>query len=94
MQQQLKKWSAWFAELTVKGHLKNRGYPLERTGKIVRGESQGVTDGPYSEAQDFVGGYSLVEAKDLTEAVQLSMGCPNFETGGFVEVRPIANLAT
>jgi hypothetical protein len=89
MQRQVKNWSAWFADLAARGHLKDRGSPLERIGKVVKGQNRVVTDGPYTEAKDFVGGYSVLEAKDLAEAVELSMGCPNFETGGFVEVRPI-----
>jgi hypothetical protein len=91
MQQQIKNWSAWFKELSAKGHLKDRGSPLERTGKIVRGKGS-ITDGPFTEAKDFVGGYSVIEAKNLEEAVELSMECPNFETGGFVEVRPILGM--
>jgi hypothetical protein len=89
MQRQVKNWSAWFKELAAQGNLKDRGFPLERGGKIVRGKDKFVTDGPYTEAKDFVGGYSLIEAKDLEEAVRLAKGCPNFGTGGFVEVRPV-----
>lgn len=92
MQQQVIKWSAWFKELTDNGRLKDRGYPLERTGKIVKGKGRTVTDGPYAEAKDAVGGYSIIDAKDLAHAVELSKGCPNFEFGGFVEVRPLLAL--
>ena len=47
-----------------------------------------MTDGPYAE-KDLVGGFSMVEAKDIAHAVELSLGCPIFETGGAVEVRPV-----
>ncbi|HEX4861892.1 MAG TPA: YciI family protein [Rhizomicrobium sp.] len=89
MQQQIAKWSAWFKELSDSGHLADRGHPLERSGKVVAGKSKSVTDGPYAEAKDFVGGYSIVEADDIAQAVGLAKGCPNFDYGGSVEVRPL-----
>jgi hypothetical protein len=39
-----------------------------------------------------VGGYTLVSAKDLDEAAELSKGCPIFDRGGLVEVRPIMKM--
>ena len=92
MQQQMQKWGAWFKELGDKGHLKNLGQPLERTGKLVRGKQKTVTDGPFAEAKDVVGGYSIVEAKDISHAVELAMGCPIFANGGDVEVRPVMKM--
>jgi hypothetical protein len=89
MQQQVKQWMDWFKELADQGHLKDRGHPLERTGRIVKDKGRSVTDGPYAEAKDFIGGYTLIEASDIDQAVKLSLGCPNFETGGFVEVRAV-----
>jgi hypothetical protein len=60
---------------------------------VVKGkQKKTVTDGPYAEAKDLVGGYTLVEAKDLAHAAELSMGCPIFERGGFVEVRPVMKM--
>ena len=50
------------------------------------------TDGPYTEAKDLVGGYTIVEAKDIDQAVELSRGCPIFEGGGSVEVRPVMKM--
>jgi hypothetical protein len=92
MQRQIQRWAAWFKELTESGHLRERGYPLEPAGKVVKGSNKSVTDGPYAEAKDFIGGFSIVEAKDIAAAVELSKGCPNFESGGFVEVRPLLTL--
>lgn len=92
MQQSMQKWMAWFKELSAKGHVKEPGHPLERAGKLVKGKQKLVTDGPFAEAKDVVGGYTLVEARDLNEAVELSKGCPIFEVDGAVEVRPIMKL--
>jgi hypothetical protein len=90
-QQRMQAWMKWFAELEAKGHLKDRGQPLEVGGKVVRG-SKSVTDGPYAEAKDVVGGYSIVEARDIDHAVELSNGCPVFLSEGSVEVRPVMKI--
>jgi len=93
MQQRMQKWMAWMKELGEKGHLKDRGHPLERVGKLVRGKKKAVTDGPFAEAKDAIGGYTLIEASDLDQAVELSKGCPILETeDGVVEVRPIMKM--
>jgi hypothetical protein len=91
MQQIMQKWMTWMQGLTEKGHLKDRGHPLEPAGKLVTGKGQSVTDGPYAE-KDLVGGYSLIEARDLAQAAELSQGCPILERGGLVEVRPIMKM--
>jgi hypothetical protein len=89
LQKNFQKWTAWFKDLGAKGHVKDIGHPLEATGKVVKGKDKVVSDGPYAEAKDVVGGYSLILAKDLAEAIELSKGCPILEVGGSVEVRPI-----
>ena len=92
-QQMMQKWMAWLKELGAKGHIKDQGQPLERTGKLVRGKQKTVTDGPFAESKDVVGGYTLIEARDLAQAVELSKGCPILEVDGAVEVRPIQVLS-
>jgi hypothetical protein len=89
MQKTMEKWRTWFKGLGEKGHLKDIGHPLEHSGKVVRGNQKSMTDGPFAEAKDVVGGFSLIQAKDLNQAVELSKTCPILEVGGSVEVRPI-----
>jgi hypothetical protein len=89
MQKLTQKWITWVKGLGEQGHLVDRGYSLEDGGKVVRGKKQVVTDGPYAEAKDVVGGATVIKAKDIEEAVELSKGCPIFESDGMVEVRPI-----
>ena len=91
IQQTMQKWVTWMQGLAEKGHLKDRGHPLEAAGKLVNGRSKNVTDGPYAE-KDLVGGYSLIEARDLAQATELSKGCPILERDGSVEVRPIMQM--
>jgi hypothetical protein len=92
MQQRMQKWVAWMKELGAKGQLAAQGNPLEESGKVVRGRSKTVTDGPYAETKDVVGGYTIIEAKDLAEAAEISKGCPIFDVDGIVEVRPIMKM--
>lgn len=91
-QRSMQAWLAWMRELEAKGHLKDPGQPLDRTGKVVRGKEKLVTDGPYVEAKDLVLGFIVVEARDLAEAAELSAGCPIVQGGGSVEVRPVMKL--
>ena len=88
----MQQWLAWFKELGEKGNLKDGGQPLEPTGKVVTGKQKTITDGPYAESKDLVGGYTLVEARDISQAAELSKGCPIFDRGGTVEVRPIMKM--
>ena len=88
MQKVMQKWMGWFKDLGDKGNLKDAGHPLDVSGKVVR-KQKPVTDGPFAEAKDVVGGYSVVIAKDLSHATELSQGCPILEDGGSVEVRAI-----
>ena len=92
-QQTMQKWMAWLNELGNKGHIKDKGQPLERAGKLVKGKQKTVTDGPFPEAKDIVGGYTLIEARDLDQAAELSKGCPILEVDGSVEVRPVMKLS-
>ena len=92
MQKHLQKWVAWMKELGSKGHIKEQGHPLEGTGKVIKGTAKTIVDGPYAEAKDVVGGFMVIEAKDLAHAAEISKGCPILDVGGSVEVRPIQKM--
>ena len=92
-QQAMQRWMTWLKDLTDKGHVTDPGHPLERSGKLVKGRHRTVTDGPFAEAKDVVGGYSVIEARDLDHAAQIASGCPIIETGGSVEVRPVRQMS-
>lgn len=76
------------------GHMKG-GEPLEpsstattvrvKGGKVVR------TDGPFAETREQLGGYYLIEAKDLDEAVAIAARIPD-ANGGSIEVRPVMQI--
>ena len=92
MERMMKAWMQWIDTLRQSGNLVQTGERLERTTLPVRGKAKTVTDGPYAEAKDIVGGYLLVQARDLNEAVELSKGCPIFAIDGLVEVRPLVAI--
>jgi hypothetical protein len=55
----------------------------------LNGGSRLLSDGPYAETKEQLGGFYLIEAKDLDEAVELASKMPHLQDGGAVEIRPI-----
>jgi hypothetical protein len=91
MQQLLRKWQAWIAEGFQKGWMLDAGDALTKEGCVV-GAGKVVTDGPFVEAKELVGGYSIIQADSLTAAAEHAKGCPGLLRGGSVEVRPLQGL--
>jgi len=91
-QQVLQKWQTWLKGLAEGGHVVDRGQPLERSGKLVQAGTKSVIDGPFAEAKDVVGGFTLIKADDVTQAAELAKGCPILDRGGQVEVRPVMRM--
>ena len=91
MQAHVKKMMDWIGGLTKEG-IYVGGSALDRSGKQVNGTKKSVTDGPFVEAKEIIGGYVIVNAKDIDAAVEISKGCPNLGTNGIVEVRQIQKM--
>jgi len=91
-QQSMQRWLAWLRDLETKGHVKDRGQPLENEGKVVRGSKKVITDGPFPEVKDLVAGFMIVQARDIAQAAELAKGCPILEGDGAVEVRPVMQM--
>jgi hypothetical protein len=89
MQQHMQQWMTWFDGMSKAGVFKGQGAPLAPGGKLLRGKRKVVSDGPFAEAKDLVGGYAIVEASDLEAATEIARGCPTYEKDGAVEVRPV-----
>ena len=51
-----------------------------------------LTDGPFAETKEQLGGYHLVECKDRDEAISLALRIPTLPAGGTIEVRPVLHL--
>jgi hypothetical protein len=88
MEANMNQWRAWMGQLSQAGHFKG-GDPLGPGARVLTGKKKAVTDGPFGETKDLVGGYLLVAAANLDEATELARGCPIFERDGSVEVREV-----
>jgi hypothetical protein len=91
IQEHMQKWGAWMQGLTEKGILID-GLPLSKEGKRLTGQDKVLIDGPYPEGAEVVGGYLLINANSLDEAVEIAKDCPIFENDGEVEVRETMNM--
>lgn len=89
MQEEIEMHMKWIEEL---GEHYEGGEPLEQAAKSVSGKDKVVTDGPYIESKELVGGYYLIKANSLEEATELSKGCPVLRLGGSVEVRQVMEM--
>ena len=93
MQAHMGKWIAWVEKLKNKGQYIS-GEPLLPGGKLVTGaKGKTVTDGPYTEGKEVVGGYFIIAAKDYDEAVAITReDYPDFQFGGSVQVRQVMKV--
>src|SRR5258706_1339934 len=90
LQKVMGQFMGWFDRLTQEGVLK-AGQPLAREGKIVSGKGgRSVADGPFAESKEAIGGYFLLHAASLEQAVEIAKECPVLNYGSSVEVRPVA----
>lgn len=91
MQAVMKQWMDWIGGIAAQDRLVSPGNPLTSSGKVVRANNV-ITDGPYTEIKELVGGYTIVKAADIDEAATLADGCPILYVGGNVEVREIGGM--
>jgi len=84
----IQTWDNWMQGLAQKGILTG-GDALQLTGKHVKGFKKVVLDGPFADGNEMFGGYLVVNAKDIDDAVEISKACPILDEDGSVEVRPI-----
>jgi hypothetical protein len=87
-QQHMQKWEKWIAEGMQKGWLLDPGDGLTPDTRVVNAKV--VTDGPFVESKEIVGGFSIVQADSIDTAAKLAKGCPGLSIGGTVEVRCLA----
>lgn len=78
----------WFMELASKGKAID-GNGLPNTGFLVEKNNNEIVAGPIRDLKEGIGGYYIIEAENLDEAVELAKGCPTFNHGDKIEVRPI-----
>jgi len=81
----------WSEEMLERGVLRGGGGlrpPSEATSVRVRDDEVLLTDGPFAEAKEQIGGFCIIECADLDEAVEIAAGHPAAGYGT-IEIRPI-----
>ena len=91
MQGRLEKWNAWVTELQNED-LYIEGKALQNASKRISGVDQVATDGPFVETKELVTGYFLFKANDMDHATKLTSKFPDYDLGGQVEIREIAQF--
>lgn len=79
---------AWAEKLGKLGHLIS-GDGLEENRVQICGKDSIVKDGTFLESKEMIGGYYLLQAKDLPTVIELAKDCPTHLYGGTTEIRPI-----
>ena len=92
MQQFMQKWMDWIGEGFAKGWMVDAGDALKPGGLVVNAKKV-VSDGPFPESKEVVGGYSVVKADTIKAAAEFAKSCPVLLTNGQVEIREMAGLA-
>jgi hypothetical protein len=88
MQELYASFNAWKEKF--KANIVDIGGQLKSGGRVVR--TSGITDGPFTEAKEVVGGYMVVAAESYDRAIEVARGCPGIvRPGSSVEIREIAS---
>jgi hypothetical protein len=88
-----RQWNNWYDLLAASGKVKH-GRPLAMEGRVVAGpRGEQVTDGPFAETKEIVGGYFFLSVADMDEATEIAKMCPGLPLGLTVEVRPVAEVS-
>lgn len=86
------KYMAWGNKARDGGYFIGSNKLVDDGGKLIRGPKPAVTDGPYSETKEVLGGYYMIEASNYDEAVKRALDHPHLEHGGTIEVRQVEQL--
>ena len=86
----ISEWQDWIGGIAAQGKFVGTNR-LGFEGKVLNANGV-VTDGPYAEVKEIVGGYIIVKADNIDEAMELAKGCPVLGVGGKVEVRDVMQI--
>jgi hypothetical protein len=91
IEQVVAKHQAWRQKLTDEGQYLGSHKLENEPGKVLRTTNGRllVTDGPYSETKEWLGGFYLIEAPNYEAAAAAARDCPHLEYGGTIEVREV-----
>lgn len=89
MEQIMARFTQWMDGMRAKGIVVGTS-GLEVAGAVLRGpRGTSITDGPYLEANEIIGGYVIIKAADLNAAIENARDCPGLDYRMAVEVRPV-----
>lgn len=91
MQAAIEKYVAWGERIRASGHLVLGEKLADGSGRVVRGTTPIVSDGPYAEAREIVGGAYILDAPDYDTAVRCMSDSPHLAFGS-IEIRQIEEL--
>jgi len=94
MQAILERYRAWGQKVGQAGQMAGGAKLKDEGGRHLRSNGSGkveVTDGPYAEAKEVLGGYYTVTAGSYDEAVEIARGCPHLDYG-WIEVRQVDEM--
>lgn len=89
-------WDAYIEELTAKGAYISGSALAEPSSATTLRQQEGkrlVSDGPFAETKEWLGGYILVELASLDEAIEYAAKCPAAAAGP-IEIRPLVDART
>jgi len=86
LQNMMTAWQNWMGSIAAQNKLVDAGNRLSAEGRVVKPGAV-VTNGPYVEIKEAIGGYILIRAESLDKAAEMAKGCPILSIGGNVEVR-------
>jgi hypothetical protein len=91
MQQIIGKYKAWRDRMETAGHLVGSQKLKDGEGRVLKADDgkMRVTDGPYSETKEVIGGYFALQASGYDEALRLLEDNPHLEFGGTIELREV-----
>ena len=90
-QAEMQKYLSWLLGLKEKGIMKG-GQPLGNEGRVVSKAQGVITDGPFLETKEAIGGYFILSANSLDAATEIAKTCPHVLMGGTIEVRPLNEI--
>jgi len=88
IQERMGKWMAWGNKMGEAGILKG-GHALMSNIRRVTGPNRTVSDGPFVESKEMVGGYYIVTAENVEEVMKIAEDYPDYDVDGTVEIREI-----
>jgi hypothetical protein len=89
VEESMRRFNDWLERWSTRGCIKS-GQPLATEGRVLaKSQERVVTDGPFAESKEVVGGYIIVFADNLDEATKIAEDWPLMDYGATVEVRPI-----